>query len=79
MARCDSPSTRKFRKPGATIGVKLGGRRVAANTQVIAWTADTRPDATVKFTRADAGSKLNFAAREDGLYVIPSGTMLIVR
>ena len=79
MARCDSPSTRKFRKPGATIGVKFGSRRVAADTRVIAWTADTRPDATVKFTSADAGSKLNFAAREDGLYVIPSGTLMIMR
>ena len=79
MARCDSPSTRKFRKPGATIGVKLGGRRVAANTQVIAWTADTRPDATVKFTSTDAGAKFRFEARADGLYVVPVGFMMIVR
>ena len=66
-------------EPGATIGVKFGSRRVAANTQVIAWTADTRPDATVKFTSADAGAKFRFEARADGLYVVPVGFMMIVR
>ena len=54
---------------GATIGVKLGGRRVPRNTPVISWTAATAPDATVKFIRADEGRNyslfFNFRAHID--------------
>ena len=63
---------------GATIGVKLGGRRVPRNTPVISWTAATKPDASVKFVARDEGRRLTFIKKEDGLYVL-SGLMLIVR
>ena len=63
---------------GATIGVKLGGRKVPRNTPVISWTAATAPDATVKFIRADEGRRLNFIKKEDGLYVL-SGMIIIVK
>ncbi len=62
---------------GATIGVKLGGRKISRNTPVISWTAATAPDATVKFIRADEGRRLTFIKKDDGLYVL-SGFMIIV-
>ena len=63
---------------GATIGVKLGGRRVPRNTPVISWTAATKPDASVKFVARDEGRRLTFIKKEDGLYVL-SGFMIIVK
>lgn len=63
---------------GATIGVKLGGRKIPRNTPVISWTAATKPDASVKFVARDEGRRLTFIKKEDGLYVL-SGLMLIVR
>ncbi len=63
---------------GATIGVKLGGRRVPRNTPVISWTAATAPDDSVKFLRADEGRRLTFIKKDDGLYVL-SGFMIIVK
>ena len=63
---------------GATIGVKLGGRKVPRNTPVISWTAATAPDDSVKFLRADEGRRLTFIKKDDGLYVL-SGFMIIVK
>jgi autotransporter-associated beta strand protein len=63
---------------GATIGVKLGGRKISRNTPVISWTAATAPDDSVKFLRADEGRRLTFIKKDDGLYVL-SGFMIIVK
>ncbi len=67
-------------EPGATIGVKLGERKLEKGTRVISWDAATAPDATVKFVSADAGKKYRFKKEADGLYYYPpAGFMLIVR
>ena len=63
---------------GATIGVKLGGRKIPRNTPVISWTAATKPDSSVKFVARDEGRRLTFIKKEDGLYVL-SGFMIIVK
>ena len=64
--------------PGATIGVKLGERKVLRNTSVISWTAETAPDASVKFIRVDEGRSYRLIKKADGLY-LTSGMILIVR
>ena len=67
-------------EPGATIGVKLGERKLVKGTRVISWDAATAPDATVKFKSADAEKKYRFKKEADGLYYYPpAGFMLIVR
>ncbi len=67
-------------EPGATIGVKLGDREVEKGTCIISWDAETAPDATVKFVRADEDRKYYLRVQSDGLYYHPSnGFMLIVR
>jgi hypothetical protein len=67
-------------EPGATIGVKLGSRTVAKGACVISWTAETAPDATVKFVPADADRKYRLVVESDGLYYYPPlGFMIIVQ
>ena len=67
-------------EPGATIGVKLGERKLEKGTQVISWDAATAPDATVKFKSADAERKYRLKKEADGLYYYPpAGFTLIVR
>ena len=67
-------------EPGATIGVKLGERKLVKRTRVISWDAATAPDATVKFKSADAGKKYRLKKEADGLYYYPpAGFTLIVR
>ena len=63
---------------GATIGVKLGGRKVPRNTPVISWTAATKPDSSVKFIRADEGRNYSLLKKADGLY-LTSGMIIIVK
>ena len=63
---------------GATIGVKLGSRRVTRNTPVISWTAETAPADSVKFICADEGRNYRLVKKADGLYRV-SGMVLIVR
>ena len=67
-------------EPGATIGVKLGERQVAKGTCIISWDAETAPDETVKFVRADADRKYKLRKQSDGLYYyLPAGFVMIVR
>ena len=67
---------------GATVRVKLGGRRVSSKTPVIEWSeeAGTKPAnlATLKFTSVEGERRRNFIKKEDGLYVT-SGFMIIVK
>ena len=65
---------------GAAVGVKLGSRQIVKGTAVISWTAETSPDATVTFVRADADRKYRLVKESDGLYYYPlGGLMMIVR
>ncbi len=63
---------------GATIGVKLGSRKISRNTPVISWTAATAPDTTVKFECADEGRNYKLLPKADGLYYC-SGLIIIVK
>ena len=64
---------------GATIGVILGERHISGDTPVITWTAAEKPDATVKFKSADTGElKPCFIVKEDGLYVVNPGFILMI-
>ena len=63
---------------GATIGVKLGNRKVSKNTPVISWDAETKPDTTVKFVTRDVGRRIIFVKKDDGLYAM-TGFVLIVK
>ena len=65
-------------EPGATIGVKIGDRKVSNGTCLISWDDETAPDSTVKFVRADEGRSYGLVRQNDGLYVL-AGFMLIVR
>ena len=65
---------------GATIGVKLGNREVEKGTCVISWDAETAPDSTVKFVRADADRDYRLVKKDDGLYYYPPiGFLILVR
>ena len=63
----------------ATVKVKLGGRSIPADTPVIGWTAETKPDNldTLKFVCGDEGAKYSFNKRDDGLYVFTGFTIFI--
>ncbi|MBR0067710.1 MAG: hypothetical protein IJQ00_08945, partial [Kiritimatiellae bacterium] len=67
---------------GATVAVKLGGRRVSSKTPVIEWSEEsgTKPAnlSTLAFTSAEGERRRNFIKKEDGLYVT-SGFMIIVK
>ena len=66
-------------EPDAKVGIKLGGRNVPGNTRIIAWTAEDMPAGTVKFTCADDGTRRSFIVKDDGLYLLPSGTLMLFR
>ena len=66
-------------EPDAKVGVKLGGRNVPGNTRIIVWTAADKPAGTVKFTCADDGARRSFVVKDDGLYVLPSGSLMLFR
>ena len=63
----------------ATVKVKLDGRSIPADTPVIGWTAETKPDNldTLKFVCGDEGAKYSFNKRDDGLYVFTGFTIFI--
>ena len=67
---------------GATVGIRLGGRRVSSKTPVIEWSeeAGTKPAnlATLAFTSAEGERRRSFIKKKDGLYVT-SGFMIIVK
>jgi len=77
---CAGDTTIKFTDDdNVTITVKLGDRRVAASTPVVAWTDETRPDfSNVRFVRGDADRRYVLVPKADGLYV-QTGFMLIVK
>lgn len=65
---------------GATIGVKLGSRKVSAGTRLISWDAATKPESGVKFMSADEGAGYSLEIRDDGLYYMGRrGLMIVVR
>jgi len=67
-------------EPGATIGVKLGSRQVEKGAVIISWTAETAPDATVKFVCVESDRKYRFVKESDGLRCYPpAGFMVIVK
>jgi len=63
----------------ATVKVKLGGRSIPADTPVIGWTAETKPDNldTLKFVCGDEGQNYALDKRADGLYVVKGLTIFI--
>lgn len=65
-------------EPGATIGVKLGDRKVKSGACIISWDSETAPDASVKFIRADADKRHKLVKKSDGLYLY-RGFSVIVR
>ena len=65
-------------EPGATIGVKLGERKVEKGTRIISWDAETAPDATVKFKSADADRRYSLVVKDDGLYYVGSGFIISI-
>ena len=80
---CTGEKLVKFATPDAgevtTVTVKLGGQKVSANTPIVVWGDDNRPDfSRVKFVRGDVDSKYTLVAKDDGLYV-SQGLMIIVR
>jgi hypothetical protein len=54
----------------ATVGVKLGERRIPSGAPLMSWTAATKPANldTVNFVRADADRQYNLVVKADGLY-----------
>ena len=64
---------------GATIGVKLGARKVAVGSALISWDSATKPDASVKFKCTDTDRKYALEVRDDGLYYMGSGLVVILR
>ena len=63
--------------PGATVGVRIGGRKKLQSTPVITWTASEKPDSSVKFVRADADRRYSLVVKDDGLYYVGPGTTII--
>ncbi len=62
--------------PGATVGVRIGGRKKLQSTPVITWTASEKPDPSVKFVRADADRSYSLVVKDDGLYYVGPGTII---
>ena len=80
---CTGEKLVKFATPDAgevtTITVKLGEQKVSANTPIVVWDDNNRPDfSKVKFVRGDSDSKYMLVTKDDGLYV-SHGFMIIVR
>ena len=71
---------------GANVTVNLAGRtdlralRKSGDPRIVAWTAGTAPDASVKF-RLDDSTRKRYALRRDesGLSLIAGGLMVIVK
>ncbi len=71
---------------GANVTVNLAGRtdlralRKSADPRIVAWTAGTAPDASVKF-KLDDSTRMRYALRRDesGLSLIAGGLMVIVK
>ena len=63
---------------GATVNVKLGGRKVARGEPIISWSAKPANIDTVKFKPALGERACSFVKKDDGLY-ITRGFMLIVK
>lgn len=63
--------------PGATVGVRIGGRKKLQSTPVITWTASEKPDPSVKFVRADADRSYSLVVKDDGLYYVGPGLTII--
>ena len=62
---------------GVTIGVKLGGKKLGVGTQLVSWDAATKPDARVKFKCADGDRRYTLEVRDDGLYYMGSGFVIL--
>ena len=62
--------------PGATVGVRVGGRKKLHSTPLITWTASEKPDPSVKFVRADADRKYSLVVKDDGLYYVGQGLII---
>ena len=62
--------------PGATVGVRIGGRKKLQATPLITWTASEKPDPSVKFVRADADRKYSLVVKDDGLYYVGPGLII---
>lgn len=63
---------------GATVNVKLGGRKVARGEPIISWSAKPANIDTVKFKPALGERACSFVKKDDGLY-ITRGFMIIVK
>ncbi len=66
-----------FANDATAIYVKLGDRKVSSKTPIVTW--DAKPANTVKFKFADEGRTGSLVAKDDGLYVMPGGFMIIVK
>ncbi len=64
----------------ATIGVKIGDRKVSSRLPVVSWTSETKPQNvdTVKFTRGD-DRKYWLEVKDDGLYCISPGLIILIK
>ena len=60
-----------------TIAFELGAADAQGGTKVMAWEGNV-PPAGVTFAKAASGHR-SVAAMSDGVYVIPTGTIMIVR
>ena len=78
IASTTGEKTLRF-EAGAEIGVVLGARKVPKGTPLITWTANEKPDASVKFFRADEGSRYPLRVEDDGLYDIDKGLVILFR
>ena len=63
---------------GATVNVKLGGRKVARGEPIISWSAKPANIDTVKFKPALGERACGFVKKDDGLYIM-RGFMIIVK
>ena len=64
--------------PGATVGVRIGGRKELQSTPVITWSASEKPDPSVKFVRADADRRYSLVVKDDGLYYVGPGFIICI-
>ncbi len=70
-------NTLKF-ADGATVKVKLGGRKVSHKTPIVSW--ETAPEnlAGLKFVCGDEERRFTVIKKDDGLYIY-TGTVIFVR
>ena len=63
---------------GATVKVKLGGRKVSRNEPIVSWATAPENLAGLKFVSGDENRRFSIVKKDDGLY-IHTGLVIFVR